>query len=71
MELQVLATLGVTRVFILKLQVANYELNLELQFSKRFVESNIETASCENFIWVKLLSCMLLKWVTENLICSN
>ena len=34
------------QVFILKLQVANYELNLELQFSKAFSESNFETASC-------------------------
>ena len=34
------------QVFILKLRVANYKLNLELQFSKTFSESNFETASC-------------------------
>ena len=34
------------QVFILKLRVANYELNLELQFSKKFAQSNFETASC-------------------------
>ena len=31
--------------FILSSQVANYELNLQLQFSKTFTESNFETAS--------------------------
>ena len=31
---------------ILKLRVANYELNLELQFSKTCTELNFETASC-------------------------
>ena len=34
------------QVFILKLQVANYDLNLELQFSKIFDESNFKTVSC-------------------------
>ena len=32
--------------FILKLRVTNYELNLELQFSQKFVVSNFEIASC-------------------------
>ena len=31
---------------ILKLRVASYELNLELQFSKTCAELNFETASC-------------------------
>ena len=34
------------QVFISKLRVANYELNLELLFSKTFAESNFETAFC-------------------------
>ena len=34
------------QAFILKLRVTNYELNLEMQFSKKFAESNFETASC-------------------------
>ena len=46
--------------------VANYELRLELQFSKTFAESNFETASGQMFSWVELLNCMLLKRVTEN-----
>ena len=54
------------QVFILKLQVANYESNLELQFSKTFSELNCETASCQNFLCVEHLNCMLLKRVTEN-----
>ena len=33
-------------VFILKLRVANYELNLELQFRKKIAKSKFETASC-------------------------
>ena len=32
--------------FTLKLRVANQELNLELQFSKIFAQSNLETAGC-------------------------
>ena len=35
------------------------ELNLELQFSKSFAESNFETASCESFLRVELLNCTL------------
>ena len=35
-----------SQVFISKLQVANDDLNLELQFSKTFFKSNVETASC-------------------------
>ena len=34
------------QVFISKLRVVNYELNLELLFSKTFAESNFETAFC-------------------------
>ena len=34
------------QVFILKLRVANYELNLELQFNKIFAKSNFQTATC-------------------------
>ena len=34
------------QVFILKLRVANYGLNFELQFSKKFAKSNFETARC-------------------------
>ena len=34
------------QVFILKLRVANYKLNFELQFSKKFAVSNFETANC-------------------------
>ena len=41
-------------IFIFKLRVANYGLKLELQFSKKFYESNFETSSCESFLWVKL-----------------
>ena len=33
------------QVFILKLGVVNYELNLEMQFSKKFAQSKFETAS--------------------------
>ena len=32
------------QVFILKVQTSKYELNLALQFTKKFVKSNIETA---------------------------
>ena len=34
------------QVFISKLRVVNYELNLELLFSKTFAKSNFETAFC-------------------------
>ena len=45
---------------MLKLQVANSELNLGLQFVKTFAEWKFETTSyC--FLWVELLNCMLLK----------
>ena len=33
------------QVFILKLGVVNYELNLEMKFSKKFAQSKFETAS--------------------------
>ena len=48
-ELQVSIKLQVTSFYInfyMKVRVGNYELNLRLQFSKTFVESNFETASC-------------------------
>ena len=49
--------------FVIKLKniILCYELNLELQFSKTFAESNFETASCGSFLRVELLNCMLLK----------
>ena len=34
------------QIFMLKLGVANYELNFQLDFSKTYAESNFETASC-------------------------
>ena len=37
------------QVFISKLRVVNYELNLELLFSKTFAESNFETAFAKDF----------------------
>ena len=40
------------QVFILKLRVAQYELNLELQFSKTFAESTFETESYLGFLRV-------------------
>ena len=54
---------------MLKLRVANYELNLEL--SKIFAESSFETVSCSSFLWVELLNSMSLKRVTENQISSS
>ena len=48
-ELQVSIKLQVTSFYInfyMKVRVGNYELNLRLQFSKTFAESNFETASC-------------------------
>ena len=48
------------RVFILKLEVSNYELNLQLQFSKKFIESNFETASYYSLLRVELLKLKLL-----------
>ena len=44
-ELQV-STNCKLQVFILKLRVVNYELNLKLQFSKTFAVSNFEIPSC-------------------------
>ena len=38
------------QVFILKLQGANYELKIELQFSKKFAESSFATASYQSFL---------------------
>ena len=32
------------QAFILKLRVTNYELNFELQFTKKLAESNFKTA---------------------------
>ena len=37
------------QLFILKLQVENYELSQELKSSPRFPESKFETASCKSF----------------------
>ena len=37
--------------FILKLRAANYEINFELQVSKKFAESSFETASCSSFFF--------------------
>ena len=49
---------------MLKLRVANYKLNTELQFSEKFAVSNL----LKTFVRVELLHCMLLKplAVTEN-----
>ena len=49
------------KVFILKFRVANYELNLELQFNKTFAESDFGSASCYSFLWNEVLNWMLLK----------
>ena len=49
------------QVFILNVRVASHELNLELQFSKKFGESNFETASYYRFLQLEILNCMLSK----------
>ena len=36
-------------------------MSCKLQFSKKFAESNFETASCQSFIQVELLNYILLK----------
>ena len=59
------------QVSIYKLRVSNCELNLELQFTKRFAKSNLKTANClkvKSFLWVECSNFKLLKRVIENYI---
>ena len=51
------------------IKARNFELNLELQFSRTFAKSNFETASCYSFLRVerlKLHVATVVASVTEN-----
>ena len=43
---KILSATKITINGLLKLRVVNYELNLELQFSKTFPEADFEISSC-------------------------